>query len=37
MYDEIIDPTDEELAIDPSVKNLVIFEDILCIFTFNTT
>ena len=29
MYDEIIDPRDEELAIDPSIKNLVIFEDIL--------
>ena len=27
IYDEIIDPNDEELAIDASVKNLVIFED----------
>ena len=26
--DEIPDPNDEELALDPSVKNLVIFEDL---------
>ena len=27
-YDEIPDPNDEELALDPSQKNLIIFEDL---------
>ena len=28
FYDEIPDPNDEELALDPSMKNLIIFEDL---------
>jgi len=27
-YDEIPDPNDEELALDPNMKNLIIFEDL---------
>lgn len=27
-YDEVMDPNDEELALDPTVKNLIIFEDL---------
>ena len=27
-YDSVVDPNDEELNLDPTVKNLIIFEDL---------